>query len=264
MYRDKGLYSGLYGEPSQLAYLIFPAVVFFICSEVKKYRKLGWLSLILLLILSPSSTLITISFLWIIFRLIYINSRKNILLLIFPILAILAIFFLIDFDIPQISNLIDRIDGVFISNLETSNISSMVYLQGFQDAMENFYRTKGFGLGANMMGCTPLPEVPARDALYLLDPVMQELNISDGSFIAAKLVSEFGALGIFILIFILIFVLYKLIEYKKIEYKYSMKSMQLCILFALMEIVFIRSTGYFSGTFFLIFTVIGGLKNSSR
>jgi hypothetical protein len=260
-YRDSGIYSGFFNEPSQLAFLVFPVLISLICSEIRKIRNFGWAALVLLIILSPSSSFIALAFLWIIFRFIYLNKFSNYLIAIFIALA-MALIIGISGELQAIVNLLDRIDGVFINNLETSNISSLVYLQGFQDSIENLLRTNGFGLGANMMGCSPLPDIPARDALYIVDPEMQYLNNSDGSFIASKVVSEFGIFGIAFLIIILLTFIKKFFIFRKNEAIFSIRFMQISIFFALLEIIFIRSTGYFSGTLILIFTIIGSFRSS--
>jgi hypothetical protein len=88
---------------------------------------------------------------------------------------------------------LERVAGVTRSS-EIDNISSLVYLQGWQDAWSNLQRTNGLGLGFSMMGCTPLPDVSARSALANLFEL--ELNAEDGSILFGKIVSEAGVLGI--------------------------------------------------------------------
>ncbi len=261
IYHQRGLHSGLYSEPSQLAYLAFPCISILLCSKIKKDRNIGWIFLAVLIALSPSTTFLLILFIWIAFRLIY---QKRILIILALILIIPGSLLSlgISSEIAIIANIIDRIDGVFISNIDTTNISSMIYLQGFQDGIANLMRTNGFGLGFNMMGCTPLPDVPARDSLYILDPALQELNNSDGSFLASKIMSEFGLFGLFSIILIGIFFMKQFKQLIILQKKNSLREMQLFVIFSLIEIIFIRSSGYFSGTVFLFFMMIGGLKRS--
>jgi hypothetical protein len=123
---------------------------------------------------------------------------------------------------------------------DTENTSSLVYLQGWQDAWANIARTHGLGLGFNMMGCHPLPDVPARTILALEGKGMEELNAQDGSILFGKIVSEAGVGG--------------LVFYGAIIWWWVRLEKRFCFVVS----SFIRSVGYFSGGMLLWIAAVSG------
>ena len=160
--------------------------------------------------ISSSSTLVTLTFFWIIYCLYNNGNHKLIILILFSIFFTFTL--VSDFEILKSSAFGSRLVGVLFERSETNNISSLVYMQGWDDAITNIIRTNGIGLGFNMMGCDPLPLVGYRDTLINLDPELVGLNAQDGSFLVSKFISEFGVIGI--LIIILTIFSYSLILYK--------------------------------------------------
>lgn len=77
---------------------------------------------------------------------------------------------------------------------DTDNLTTLVWLQGWDLAVNNFISTSGFGLGFQMLGLdgTQLSEVS-----YSASKIAGDFkNIDDGGFVAAKLVAEFGFVGL--------------------------------------------------------------------
>ena len=165
IYRVEGKLSGLYQEPSEVAFTLFPCVVVLLVSGNRKIRRSGMLALLGLIIFSRSSTLFALIISWILYRLLIHRKLRQAGLAAVGFSALIAFGSAINYDL-LIAPTIDRIAGVVVSS-ETAGISSLVYLQGWQDAWANFSRTRGLGLGFNMMGCHPLPDVPARQILAL-------------------------------------------------------------------------------------------------
>jgi hypothetical protein len=94
----------------------------------------------------------------------------------------------------------DRV--LFWDAQSSKNLSSLVYLQGIQDAHYSFVSTKGLGLGFQQLGTQKLSE-----AGLILQELLNNntgLNRQDGGFTAAKIIAELGLLGILILLMYLI------------------------------------------------------------
>jgi hypothetical protein len=75
---------------------------------------------------------------------------------------------------------------------EVQNLSSLVYLQGWQLIEESLTLTHGIGRGFQQLGLSGT-DVAAADLIRALTD--SELNLLDGGFNLSKLVCEFGALG---------------------------------------------------------------------
>jgi hypothetical protein len=147
-----------------------------------------------------------------------------------------------------------------VGTSEIENISSLVYAQGWQDALANLQRTHGLGLGFNMMGCAPLPDVPARQ---VLDNVFHlgELNAEDGSFLFSKIVSETGLIGLIMIGFV-IFGLVKL--ERKVRNIASVAAESVIPIFAALLYIFVisiilRSSGYFAVSLMLMIPTAAGV-----
>lgn len=80
---------------------------------------------------------------------------------------------------------------------ENTNISALVFLQGWQLILEAWDKTHGFGLGFQQLGVNG-SEVDA--ALLIKRLVGDDQNLKDGGFGIAKIVSEFGVFGVAMLV----------------------------------------------------------------
>jgi hypothetical protein len=248
-YRLEGKLSGFFHEPSHVAFSLFPCIAILLVAESKKMRRYGVLGLVVLLILSRSSTLIILFIAWSIYRLVVQRNLPKAVLLFTSLVLILALGAAVDFNRFVLPTM-QRVTGV-ASSSETENISSLVYVQGWQDALYNFNRSHGLGLGINMMGCGALPAVPARLALQVVVPL--ELNAEDGSFLFAKTLSETGVVGV---------VFYMLAIWRWVKFERAISrhvrdatrfamSTQAAIMFCFVILSFVRGAGYFSGTLLL-------------
>lgn len=83
----------------------------------------------------------------------------------------------------------DRLDF----SVHSTNLSSLVYRQGWELMQEGLVYSRGWGIGFQQLGFTPL-NVPTSDVIYRI--LGDDSNLRDGSFLAAKLVSELGVIGI--------------------------------------------------------------------
>jgi hypothetical protein len=193
---------------------------------------------------------------WIIFILFFEINKNNILRVIGIFFVASSIFYSVDPNFIYIPTA-NRLMGIFSSIDKSTNLSSLVYIQGIQDAWINLYRNYGLGLGLNMMGCSPLPNSSAREVLENLNLI--GLNAEDGSFLGAKIVSEFGVLGILFLAY-LFYIFLKLLKKYKFSTEFLTKQMyliQATLIYIIIFIFFTRTTGYFGGPFFILIAILG-------
>jgi hypothetical protein len=244
-YRAQGKLSGLFSEPSHVAFSLFPSIAVLLAAEDKRMRRKGMLALVGLGVLSRSSTLIALIAAWALYRLLVRRKHyRQTALFALGIASLVAVGAAIDFD-RFVTPTVERVVGI-ASPSETENISSLVYVQGWQDAWFNLQKTHGMGLGVNMMGCGTLPDVSARSALALAGV---ELNTDDGSFLFSKVVSETGAGGIafYIVVIWFWFQLEKKLRYLPEGVARFALEMQVALIFCFVASSFIRSANYFDG-----------------
>lgn len=158
----------------------------------------------------------------------------------------------------------------FSSRLDLSadnqSATTLVYLQGVQDAVNSLSSTNGLGLGFQMLGTQPPSEYAYSIAKVMAD-VNGELNRQDGGFLAAKLIAELGVLGIVLLILFMISSTKSLLRVRHIKFK-SMNSQNTkelifnCIIITFCIEMFIRGYGYFSSGFFLFLIAVFYLAHS--
>ena len=245
IYRFEGKLSGLFSEPSHVAFSLFPCIAILLIAESKTIRRRGMLALLGLLIFSRSSTLLALILAWVIYRLLVKKNYRQTMLVTLGIASLVALAGAINFD-RFILPTIQRVMGVAGSS-ETTNVSSLVYVQGWQDAWANLQQTQGIGLGINMMGCGTLPDVPARRVLELMR--IGELNAQDGSFLFAKIVSESGAAGIAASILAIWWWFHlekKLLRLDR-NARTSIAATQVTLMFCFLVSCFVRTSGYFGG-----------------
>lgn len=241
-------YSGIFFEPSHVAFSLFPSIAILLLAQRKMLRRIGMLALLGLMLFARSSTLISLTIAWIFFQaFMQRNLTKGILIW----TGVLSVGLLMVGYNSVLAPFMDRLLGVSVGTNNTDNISSLVYLQGWQDLWFNFKRTYGLGLGFNMMGCTPLPHVDARGALAGMFDI--ELNSEDGSFIFSKLVSETGVFGILFLFVIARWFVKLLHKIRKFEcdVKNNAIIIQTSLIFLFLFTSILRGGGYFNSAMLL-------------
>lgn len=250
-------YSGIYSEPSHVAISLFPALVLLFSSSNRRDIKRGFLFFFLLLALSRSSTLILLSLVALIyFAAIRLDVKRSVI--IFAIVLTLGgTAFIVNYDL-LIAPSVDRVMGVMDSS-STENISSMVYIKGWEDAMDNLSRTSGIGLGFNMMGCTPLPEGNMYSLLFRGNV---DLNNTDGSFILSKLISELGFMGLFLYLFAWLYLAKR--SFSRKTNNKEIIEMMYALLFVVLVTAAVRSSGYFHGSTLILFMATAGIWNVSQ
>lgn len=134
--------------------------------------------------------------------------------------------------------------GYFIDRLsfsdETTNLSALVYMQGWSEAYKSLIETNGFGLGLQMAG-TNEPSLVA-EKIYEIAGIYK--NRADGGFLAAKLIIELGYIGLLINIIYLYLFFKSILILRNRELDISVISYG--VVFSFSVEMYVRNPGYFS------------------
>lgn len=138
---------------------------------------------------------------------------------------------------------------------DSQNLSALVYLQGLDDAYNALINTDFRGLGLQMLG-TQEPSTVASQISFVLGKE-GEVNRTDGSFLAAKVVAELGIAGILLVLMYLRYFFKALLSLRSVIH-----GSQLCepvsavlsgaVLYSFSVEMFVRGYGYFSPGLFLL------------
>ncbi|KPU53063.1 putative membrane protein [Pseudomonas fluorescens] len=149
-----------------------------------------------------------------------------------------------------------------LSFQDSTNVTTLVWIQGWELAHKTFFDTGGLGVGLQMLG---LDESQLTEASYKIQNIAgRALNIEDGGFLASKIISETGAMG-FAIVLLYILSICKFIK----NMAWTNKSLKSGggvndssrrraflggMLFAFIVEMFFRGYGYFSPGLFLVFS----------
>lgn len=167
-------------EPSHFA-LLFTPLLMHTCVSLSERRRL-------LMLLMGAGVALTLKNLTLVIGLVLVTcmclSRRVLPLVLVAALAISQM---------DLSYYTARIDF----SGEVQNLSNLVYIQGWQQIGESVSKSNGWGLGFQQLGVHG-SNTPASEIIYAL--VGDYANILDGGFTLAKLTSEFGVLGLFLIV----------------------------------------------------------------
>ncbi len=146
---------------------------------------------------------------------------------------------------------------------ETENISALVFLQGWQNAILDFQATYGFGVGYQQFGIVgSLGDIAEKIAALEGDYI----DLFDGGSTATKLVAEFGVLGVLATIcFIVAAYRYAAFIRRTQKKPRNQRNVRKTFFFALVVTysfeLFIRGAGYFTPGGFLMLTALISIHN---
>lgn len=134
-------------------------------------------------------------------------------------------------------------------DLQNENLSTLVWLQGWEEAYLNFKESYGLGVGFQQFGVSD-PKGDAANTILML--TTNYMNRYDGSTFSTKLIGEFGILGIIIIGFCTwrCFRSYLFLKNLNINESYKLIFFHSCIVYFVIEL-FIRSMSYISPGFFI-------------
>lgn len=160
----------------------------------------------------------------------------------------LAIFgALVVFGLPflDLTYFLDRIE---FDPSATTNLSSLVYIQGWEMMGAATRDTLGWGLGFQQLGFTFL-DAPTSDLIYRLTGGT-DLNLKEGSFAAAKLISELGIFGAGLIVCHLYLALSAFLSLRRIavagERQPLGRVLALCSVYTFIVDMYVRGAGYFA------------------
>ena len=140
----------------------------------------------------------------------------------------------------------------------STNLSSLVYRQGWELMQQGLEYSGGWGIGFQQLGFTPL-NVPTSDVIYRI--LGDDSNLRDGSFFAAKLVSELGLIGITLVVVFLglltraVWTLRGMISISGALQPPHLR-LGAAMICAFTVEMFVRGIGYFSSTAILILAAV--------
>lgn len=146
---------------------------------------------------------------------------------------------------------------------DTDNISTLVWLQGWDLAYSNLVSSKWLGLGIQMLGeaGSQLGEIS-----YKLERLTGKLmNISSGGFLASKLISELGLLGVLISVVYAAYLFWFCLNILKgskcrVEGPFNKKRLVLHgLIFGYVVEFYFRGYGYFSPGLYIVFASVMAL-----
>lgn len=225
-----------FSEPSHFAIAFTPIACSYAMLSSNGVRLLVCLLSFALAISLPNLTLLVGTFL---VSMVALRNRAVIVFMVMMCIATIVIIF-------------SNFDGVdyFVNRLATSeedNLSRLVYIQGWESVTSALKFSNGFGVGFQNLGIEP----PSQTSLLVESITGVQLNRADGSFLAAKLIGEFGVIGVAIVFYATTLSVQAGIFLRKHIYKRVAQSsdiITLCFAYTLLLELFIRSTGYFSST----------------
>ena len=194
------LNAGSFYEPSHLAMYALPFIAYRLL--LSNRDLLSWIAVVVIILISPSSTflvgLVGILVLWLIKGRHLSNSRGK-----FRIALAIAFLSILLASIDT-SHTQERIKGIWEGGQGNvkANLSSLVWLNGWSQAYNYLVATRGLGVGFNQMGCEKFVNLGQFSSLMYTN-LGVVLNSQDGSFMAAKLLTELGLFGLLLVIFLM-------------------------------------------------------------
>ncbi len=225
-------------EPSHLALILMP---FFLYASVTAplRRRLLLLGLGLLLVIVLESLVLAAG--WLLIALICMRG----VVLPLVVVAILAVV-LTQLDLTYY---IERLDF----SGDSQNLSTLVYLQGWELIDEALRGTSGWGQGFQQLGLLGT-DSPISAVIYAL--IGNDSNLRDGGFLGAKIVGEFGLLGIALVAALLVAIARSALFLRKVARRPGGQDPALVLAHAVYIGLFVelalRSTGYFTGGMLLV------------
>lgn len=256
--------SGIFLEPSHLALSVSPLLVGLIFATRTSDRWWGWITTLTLLILAASSTLFILVTACLLATLFATSRRRVSAKGVFRIILSVTAFGMLVYASPYREEFVARVSGVAKTDIE-ANISSIVYVNGWETAGQNLTNTHGLGLGFNRMGCNPRPRTDSGDFLEAFD--LNNINLNDGSFTIAKVLSELGIFGAVVWTlagYLLVRMIREARHFKTDPRIFVALSVSAGVV--LIFGGFVRGTGYFSGPFLLgyFFILLSAVRRSAR
>lgn len=246
--------AGLFYEPSHLAMYVIPFIAYRFL--VSNRDLLSWVTVVVLMLIAPNSTflvgLVGIFLLWM------IKGRHLSHAAGWARIALVSVFIAILLATIDTSSTQERINGILEGGQgnTTDSMSALVWLNGWSQAYEYFAATQGLGVGFNQMGCEKFENVGAFSP-SILAGAGTILNSQDGSFMASKLISELGVVGLLLVIFLTFLSIKSIFYINKCDGADNAVALARAVGgMCLLSLLFIRCAGYFQLQVILAFSLL--------
>ncbi|QVY67327.1 hypothetical protein [Polaribacter sp. Q13] len=240
---------GLFQEPSHVAIFLAPLLIY----SSRKKLKGNIVYLLVFLFWGAIGKNLTIILVVVFSSLFYIVKLRDFILsiVLFIFLGILTLPFM---DTEYFTSRINL-------SSDTTSGSSLVFLKGWDNAIESFTVTDGVGIGYQQLGYSSVLKNngSAFQALSILN--LEELNKYDGGSVSPKIIAEFGVFGIFFILLYVIGFIQLILNLKNKEKRSGVVFLQCCYLGLFFELFF-RGAGYFTIGTFLFIAAVTNLKFS--
>ncbi|MEI6828818.1 MAG: hypothetical protein WCK64_03060 [Synechococcaceae cyanobacterium ELA445] len=240
-----------FSEPSHFALAISPFVLYVIMTSDVVLSHFILLMILVLSLALENVTLLLVFLLTALILLVRVGRGVYIRALFLALLAVAI-------GITALSQqyFLDRL------TLDRTNLSSLVYLRGIEAAGATLSRPPFIGVGFQMMAS----RAPVTLAVEQLDAFDQgTLNANDGGFVAAKIITEFGWIGLFVMLYLLSCIVPAL--YSSVLMVSQGKAMKDDCLFiacslSVMIQLFIRGSGYLGPFLVLTYLAYGFMPST--
>lgn len=140
----------------------------------------------------------------------------------------------------------DRLDF----SVTSTNLSALIYRQGWELIHQGITYSHGWGIGFQQLGFAPLNS-PISDVIYRI--LGSDSNLRDGSFLAAKLISELGVFGMAIVAACVVTMIRSAVRLRRLAAlpgaaQPGQLRFALAMICAFATEMFVRDIGYFSNT----------------
>lgn len=141
---------------------------------------------------------------------------------------------------------------------EVDNLTTLVFFQGWALAYLNLLETNGLGMGFQMLGSSETIVSSFTWSIMELASGGRALNLSDGGFLVAKVIAEFGILGLLVVGFYVFwlckipFVINRMHFCEKSSEADLRYVLGVAFIFSFLIEMFFRGYGYFSPSLFFV------------
>lgn len=228
----------VFNEPSHFALLYLPFLFYVSCSS-RRWGGIGCFLIALFIALSIQNLTLLV----------------GVILLLFPVYGVWRVLLVVAMMVPISIFLLAGISeygGYYFDRLNfssnTENFSAMVYMSGAERAYLAIVDSFGLGLGFQQLGVVgPQGEVMKE----IVAALGLTLNHNDGGFLGAKLVAEFGILGVAFLVLYVFMAFQLFLKLRSNCFVGRIDLFFVCVFLAFSVELFVRGAGYFTPSAFM-------------
>lgn len=164
--------------------------------------------------------------------------------------ALVAPMVLLSVNLTYFTDRLDFGDGI-------TNLSTLVYIQGWELVADSMHRSAGWGIGFQQLGYGPIRSTASKIIFQL---TQLDLNLQDGGFVAAKLISELGVFGMALTIGFVVIAIKAALILRGVGHglirPLSGRDYALCIIVGYSIDMFVRGVAYFTASSMLFLAAL--------